>query len=133
VTTAFLLPVGPDTIFPPGKPGVGFEEITDGAANTILVVEAKRNVPWTKPEDLSVTPDREPGRLGWFNPDGFHAAYADGSVRFIEAGTNAKALYNAFTRAGGETVLPEKNPVELVPQTPPREDNPQTPPGGIRR
>src|SRR4029077_6226529 len=35
-----------------GKAGIGIADITDGTSNTIMFVEAAKDVPWTKPEDL---------------------------------------------------------------------------------
>jgi hypothetical protein len=36
--------------------------------------------------------------------DGFHAAFADGTVRFIKKDTDEKLLRALITRAGGEKV-----------------------------
>jgi Protein of unknown function (DUF1559) len=45
--------VDPRTAWPPDR-GRRLDEIKDGAMNTILLIEAPhKNVPWTKPEDLS--------------------------------------------------------------------------------
>ena len=41
-------------------------DITDGTSNTLMIVEAKRNIPWTKPEDLSFDPDKPVPELGGF-------------------------------------------------------------------
>jgi len=43
--------------------------ITDGSSNTILVVEANRDIPWTKPEDLPFNPKGPLPELGGFWPD----------------------------------------------------------------
>jgi hypothetical protein len=56
-----------------------------GAAQTILVVEAAAPVPWTKPVDLSYTPDGPLPKVGGLVRNGFHALFADGSVLWIEA------------------------------------------------
>jgi len=34
------------------KVGVALRQVTDGTSNTLAIVEAKREIPWTKPEDL---------------------------------------------------------------------------------
>ncbi|WP_442482765.1 DUF1559 family PulG-like putative transporter [Aeoliella sp. SH292] len=72
--TNYLLPVHPGSIFPPatGKPvekpsqflgrefylatGTAYKSITDGTVNTLMIVEAPRElaVPWTKPSDWEV-------------------------------------------------------------------------------
>ena len=35
---------------------VGIADVTDGTSNTLMVVEAKEAVPWTKPDDLTFDP-----------------------------------------------------------------------------
>lgn len=37
--------------------GVSIREILDGTSNTILLVEAETDIPWTKPDDMAVTDD----------------------------------------------------------------------------
>jgi prepilin-type processing-associated H-X9-DG protein len=79
-------------------------QFTDGTSNTILAVEAKRDVPWTKPEDIPFDPNVPLPELGGFTPDGFNALFADGSVRYLKkliAPTTLKAL---ITRDGGEVL-----------------------------
>ena len=80
------------------------EDITDGLSNTIMIVEAEEAVPWTKPEDVTYDPKKPLPRFGGLFKDGFHAAFADGSVRFIKTGVDEKLLRALITRAGGEEV-----------------------------
>ena len=54
---------GPSTIFF-GKEGAKMSEIPDGTSNTIMLVEAKRDIPWTKPEDIPYAADVAPGGGG---------------------------------------------------------------------
>src|SRR5262249_30285811 len=90
------------------------EDFPDGTSNTILVVEAGEAVPWTKPVDLLYKADRPlpplggmftgQGRFSLFGPSrakGFHAALADGSVRFLTPTINETTLRNAITRDNG--------------------------------
>ncbi len=63
----------------PAKKGTGFEKILDGTSNTLLLVEAKRDIPWTKPEDIAFD-SQKPPELGGFTPGVFGIAIADGSV-----------------------------------------------------
>jgi RNA polymerase sigma factor (sigma-70 family) len=55
----------------------------DGTSSTILLAEARKAVPWTKPEDLLIKDDQSPlPELGALpQGDDFLAAWGDGSVR----------------------------------------------------
>lgn len=62
----------------------------DGVENTILIVEAGKAVPWTKPEDLPFeggVPPLEDGKplpeLGGLFADVFHAVYVNGDVHTL--------------------------------------------------
>ena len=78
------------------------KQITDGPSGTLLIVEAKRSVPWTKPDDIPYAADKPlPKFGGWFD-GGFSAAFADGHVEFISAAANKNALRASSTNAGGE-------------------------------
>jgi prepilin-type processing-associated H-X9-DG protein len=82
--THYLVFTGPKTPFdsPRGRP---LREFPDGTPKTILVVEADDTVPWTKPADLEVAPERPLPRLGGLLGNGFNALFADGSVRFLDS------------------------------------------------
>jgi hypothetical protein len=94
--------VGPGTPFERGKAltfdAAGFP---DGTSNTLLFVEAGEPVPWTKPEEIEYAPER-PLRLRGLFRDGFRAAWADGSRRFVPYDADEAALRAAVTRNGGE-------------------------------
>jgi hypothetical protein len=81
-----------------------FMDITDGTSNTILAVEAKRDVPWTKPEDIPFDPNGPVPELGNVSPDGFDVAFVDGAVRFISKTVNPQVLKALITRSGGEVI-----------------------------
>jgi hypothetical protein len=86
--------------------GLPISKITDGTSNTIALVETgdDRAVIWTKPEDITIDPkDPLAGLLGHYG-EGFHAAMADGSVRFVKKSVDPKALWALFTRASGDSV-----------------------------
>jgi hypothetical protein len=99
--TSYFVFTGPETILGKGDKPNSFADITDGMSNTILAVEAKREVPWTKPEDLPFPPLPE---IGGFSPDGFSALFGDGSVRFIKKSISPTILRALITRAGGEVI-----------------------------
>lgn len=93
--TRYLLLDGPGAAFEKAKQqnrdritGVELGALRPSTANTILVVEAPadRAVEWTKPEELTVSPDqaaklddRGGGHAGGIR----HAAYADGRVEML--------------------------------------------------
>lgn len=96
---AYFALVGPQT--PLGTTGgVKLSEITDGASNTVLVVEAKRDIPWTKPEDIPLEPDQPFPEIGGFTPGGFNALYADGAVRYLQTKLKERVLRSLCTHAG---------------------------------
>ncbi len=79
-SAAYFALVGPRSVFG-SKEGTSFSEIIDGTSNTIMLVEAKRDIPWTKPEDIPFDPDKPVPQLGGFSTGTFLAALCDASVR----------------------------------------------------
>ena len=61
-------------------------DILDGISNTILIAEGGGGgaVPWTKPVYLAYQLGKKLPALGGIFPKGFHAVFADGSVRFFD-------------------------------------------------
>ena len=87
-----------------GKKGIKITDITDGTSNTLMIVEASKAVPWSKPEDIPFDPAKELPKLGLPGAQGFQAGFCDGSVRFISHTIKPQTLRSLITRAGGEVV-----------------------------
>jgi hypothetical protein len=103
--TTYLAPVGPKTIFD-GKKGMPIQKITDGTSNTIMIVEAddSRAVFWTQPEDYKIDAKDPLAGLVRRGARGFHAAFADGSVRLLPDTIDPVTLRALYTANGGEVV-----------------------------
>ena len=102
-TTHYRVFQGNGALFDQRK-GSRFADVTDGLSNTLMIVEANDGVPWTKPEELDFDPAKPLPKLGKQSPDGYLAAFADGSVRFIQMKVSEKTLKAMITRAGGEAI-----------------------------
>ena len=93
---------GAGTMMEAGKT-IRIRDIRDGSSNTVLVVEAERAVPWTKPDDLPFDAKKELPKVGGtVFPDGFVCVFGDGSVRYIKKTIAAGTLKGLITRDGGE-------------------------------
>ena len=104
--TSYFALTGEATAFGGGDEGLRTREFADGLANTILIVEAKKAVDWTKPVDIKYSKDDNIPKLGGFHPTGYNAAFADGSVRFLSESTDVTLLRALITRNGHEPVKP---------------------------
>lgn len=104
-SASYFVVTGPETLFP-GDQGSTFDQVTDGTSNTLMIVEARRPVPWTQPADVPFVndPKTPPPAPGGYTPGGFNAGFADGSVRFIRSTIKPVVLRALLTRAGGEVV-----------------------------
>lgn len=105
--TSYFALIGPTTFFgAKGSRGTTLAEILDGTSNTIAIVEAKRSVPWTKPEDIEYDADKPLPKFGGIHPGGFIAGFGDGSVHFLSETLDERTVRNLITRADGEAVRP---------------------------
>jgi beta-lactamase regulating signal transducer with metallopeptidase domain len=103
--TAIIAAYGKGLVFEENDTdGTKISEILDGTSNTIAILEAKTQIPWTKPKEVTIdlTLDKFPN-FG-FVPEGFIAGSADGAVRFISNSIDRVLLKQLFTKAGGEPV-----------------------------
>ena len=101
----YLVPVGKDSMFE-GNEGLRIARITDGTANTIMVLElnSEAAVDWTKPQDLQFDADNPLAGLGAAHPGGFSAAFADGSVHFITNTINPETFRRLLMKSDGQAV-----------------------------
>jgi prepilin-type processing-associated H-X9-DG protein len=121
-TTNYFAIIGPRTAWH-GNTGRRLADIPDGATQTVLLMEAiGKNVPWSKPDDLSIdeavellSSTREAihthyGSDGFFyrrfdQSPGINVAMADGSVRFLRLPLPKDLAIALLTADGGEQGL----------------------------
>jgi hypothetical protein len=99
----YFVMTGPGTVFD-GPKGKRMSDVLDGTADTLLVVESKRDIPWTKPEDISYDPQGPLPELGGYHEGQFGIALADGETWFLTTTIEEKTLRALITRAGGEYI-----------------------------
>jgi prepilin-type processing-associated H-X9-DG protein len=105
--TSYVVVQGKETIFDADKL-CKIASITDGAASTILVVEAPHaNIPWTEPRDLDFAELSMAINSGATSPhsdhsNGVNVLLGDGSVRFIQSTISPQDLRALLTKDGGE-------------------------------
>ncbi|MBA4064592.1 MAG: hypothetical protein C0501_12940 [Isosphaera sp.] len=104
--------VGPQGVFgahvrpdrhKPGDPlsGASLHGITDGTANTVVVVEAEEAVVWTRPDDLPVGGDHPAPKLRAVGGRA-NVLFCDRTVRTLPANIPEANLKALCTAAGGE-------------------------------
>lgn len=103
--TVYLSVNGKGTVFEAGK-RIRLSDILDGTSNTIGIVEADpaNAVPWTKPEDWTYQPGQEKTGLGGIRPNGFLAAFLDGSTRMISNSIDSDTLRKLYLINDGEVI-----------------------------
>jgi RNA polymerase sigma factor (sigma-70 family) len=102
-STYYQVFAGPGTLFG-GEEGTKIDDIADGSAMTIMIVEAANPVPWTKPEDVPFNAAQPLPQLGGLFEDGFNVLFADGSARFIRKNVPPNVLRALITYNGREMV-----------------------------
>jgi prepilin-type processing-associated H-X9-DG protein len=107
--TFYQVFVGKGALFE-DKKRIRMADVTDGTANTFMIVEAANEVPWTSPQDL-VYVSQAPLLPLLCGPSdrGFNACFADGSVRFISKAVSDQTLHKAITRNGFEVFNPAQD------------------------
>ncbi|RMF40049.1 MAG: DUF1559 domain-containing protein [Planctomycetota bacterium] len=111
--TDYVLLTGKGTLFPPSGP-LSIDDITDGAAATLLVVESRNiKTSWTEPGDVDVSRlNRQigsvgPNSIGGYHDNGAAAAFADGSPAWLPRDLDPILLDALITPQGGEQVAPD--------------------------
>ncbi len=96
--------VGPGAAFE-GKEGLRPDrDFPDGLNQTILLVEAARAVPWTKPEDVVFDPEPLLARVGALAKERVPVVLADGLSWNLSRTTSEKDFRALITRNGKEKV-----------------------------
>ncbi|MHC4401160.1 MAG: DUF1559 family PulG-like putative transporter [Planctomycetota bacterium] len=101
--TAYFVLVGPGTLFE-GEEGTPFSRVIDGTSNTLCVVECKRDVPWTKPEDVPYDPNQPKRGLGGYYQGAFIFGTADGRSWLLDASIDVETLKNLITYADAQPI-----------------------------
>ena len=97
---SYFVAVGDGTIFSE-EDGIRINDIKDGTSKTLMVLEARRDIPWTQPEDIPETV--KPNELGW-SPGKFNASRADGSVQTYSHTLEPKILSLLLNKADGQRI-----------------------------
>jgi hypothetical protein len=110
--TNYVLITGRGTLFPPSgplRPG----DISDGAGNTLLVVETENtNMEWTRPWDIDIgklnpkVGSTGSDTIGGIHKDGAAAVFADEKAGWLPTDLSPTILRSLITPAGGEPVDP---------------------------
>jgi hypothetical protein len=103
--SSYFVFTGPETLFP-DRERSDLPDIKDGIDSTLLVIEAKRDIPWTKPEDIPYAADKPVPKLGGHHRDVFMAVFCTGMVKPISTRLDEKKLRALITKAGGESIEP---------------------------
>jgi hypothetical protein len=78
------------------------DDFPDGIDSTLLVVEAGKPVPWTKPEDLEFDPHGPLPDLQLLFLDGFRARMVSASSHWVKNDIAEATMRALITRNGGE-------------------------------
>jgi hypothetical protein len=107
--SSYMLVTGPGTMFPPSGP-LPLSAVSDGASNTLLVVETNNNlIVWTDPRDLTIstlpTQIGALGGIGGAHEGGATAVFVDGEAAWLPSDTTRAIIDSLLSPNGGEAVL----------------------------
>ncbi len=115
--TTLVVPTSPadanskdKTLFVDGEMGVSFGAITDGSANTVMLLDVDTSdaVTWTQPTDWEFDPQNPKRALGGNWQGLFLVGLADGSVRSINNDVSDREVVDLMTRSGGASPAPRR-------------------------
>ena len=89
-----------------GVKGTTAAEITDGADRTILIVESKRDIPWTKPDDIPFDASKPLPELGGIHAGRFWSVHVNGGLWSYPTTKNPQEIKALFTKAAGDSPSP---------------------------
>jgi Protein of unknown function (DUF1559) len=108
--TSYVAVTGPGTMFP-GARTTKLDDVTDGLANTLMIVEVSNaNIPWTAPVDLDLRTmslqinDEKRTGISSKHPGGANVGVADGRTRWARDSITPGNLRAVLTIAGGEGI-----------------------------
>lgn len=99
----YYVVTGEGTLFD-GQAPTTRESISDAPGETILVMQSRRQIPWTRPVDLDSGAFEDSTQPAGGQMKDFYAAFADGTVRFVDGKHDPASVRALFTKAGGEQV-----------------------------
>ena len=85
-----------------GKKGLRIADFPDGLSNTLMIAEASKGVPWTKPEDISYDAEKPLPKLGLPGSSSYLVGICDGSVRALTPKLASRTLRLVITRNDGQ-------------------------------
>lgn len=97
-----------------GDNGLRLRDFLDGTSNTLLIFETKKDIPWTKPEDVSYAEGQNFSRPGGWHEGGFFAVFADGAGHFITDEVAENVLHDVIRPTDGHIVTAAKLHPERV-------------------
>lgn len=86
------------------RPMIGFFHLVDGTMNTLMVALGTEPVPWTKPADMSYSPEAPLPTLHHQAFDGPLILLANGTAGYLAEYPSEELLRALITRNGGEIV-----------------------------
>jgi Protein of unknown function (DUF1559) len=91
--------VGGGAMFKTDGSRVRLQDITDGASNTIMLIQTTETIPWAKPQEIPYSKTTPLPSFGAPNSSAFQVLFADGSVRAVRVNTVPEADLRSLIEA----------------------------------